>query len=139
MDGLRATNQTHEGWCLPADWNEMTILKPPGLIEYIDVVDAGARVSLATSAQNDDHRCAGCGSLLFDGDDGFESAEGRAFSAPSDSAAVTQHAQCLRGSRSVEVRCATCDSHVGHVFPDGPWPTGLRYQIDDDAPALLDS
>lgn len=115
----------------------MSIYEPPGLIEYADVTDVGPLVSVTVPARNDirDYRCAGCGSLLFDGEDSIQGGEGRAFFAPVDPAVLTQHRHWQSGTPSVELRCAACDSHVGHVYPDGPWPTGLRYQIDD-APAL---
>lgn len=117
------------------------IFEAPGLIEYIDVADHGIRASACAAEARDaaDYRCTGCGHLLFNGEDGIVRDAGDAFFAPVDPAVLTQHAQCLDGARSVELRCATCDSHVGHVFPDGPWPTGLRYQIDAEIPIVLDS
>jgi peptide-methionine (R)-S-oxide reductase len=52
------------------------------------------------------------------------------FTAPADPAVVSEHADTSYGMRRVEARCAKCDGHLGHVFPDGPGPAGLRYCIN---------
>ena len=75
--------------------------------------------------------CRLCGLPLFRHQTKFESGTGwPSFHAPFDAAHVKEIADTSYGMRRVETRCARCDSHQGHVFPDGPRPTGLRYCIN---------
>jgi peptide-methionine (R)-S-oxide reductase len=74
------------------------------------------------------YACAACGNLLFDSDDKYDSGSGwPSFTRPVAEDAVSNHEDNTHGMRRVETRCAVCDSHLGHVFPDGPPPTGLRF------------
>lgn len=76
-------------------------------------------------------RCAGCQTLLFDGGLQFESGTGwPSFQAPVEPDHLSYHLDSSHGMQRVEVCCAICDGHLGHVFADGPPPTGLRYCLN---------
>jgi peptide-methionine (R)-S-oxide reductase len=89
-----------------------------------------------TGALWDDHApgrylCAGCGTELFASSDKFESGSGwPSFTRPSSARAVETERDSSHGMERVEVHCRACGGHLGHVFQDGPAPTGERYCIN---------
>ncbi len=81
-----------------------------------------------------EYKCAGCGQPLFESDDKYDSGSGwPSFTAPADQQAVEVNQDQTHGMVRTEVVCSKCSGHLGHVFPDGPGPEGLRYCINSAA------
>jgi len=116
--------KTEEEWRAELDPDRYAILRqaatePPWSGELL--IDHGEGV----------YRCGACGAELFRSDTKFDSGSGwPSFYEPAFEGAVELEEDNTLGMRRIEVRCAKCDSHLGHVFPDGPAPTGDRYCIN---------
>ena len=87
--------------------------------EYYNHIDKGV------------YRCVCCGAELFTSSDKYDSGSGwPSFTRPTDGDNVTEKNDTTHGLVRTEARCSQCDAHLGHVFEDGPQPTGLRYCIN---------
>jgi peptide-methionine (R)-S-oxide reductase len=87
--------------------------------------------ALTENRETGNYHCAGCGALLFESGAKFDSGCGwPSFTLPAASTTVSEREDLSFGMRRIEVTCANCGGHLGHVFPDGPGPVGLRYCIN---------
>jgi peptide-methionine (R)-S-oxide reductase len=122
-----AVQKTDEEWRAELTPEQYEVLRrqatePPFAGAYVDTEDPGT------------YRCAGCGAELFSSDTKYHSGSGwPSFYQPTTEDAVELESDRSHGMTRTEVRCASCGGHLGHLFPDGPNPTGLRYCINSCA------
>jgi peptide-methionine (R)-S-oxide reductase len=120
-------DKTEQEWQAELSPEQYTVLRLKGTEapfsgEYDHVFEPGT------------YHCAGCGTELFVSEAKYDSGCGwPAFSAPADAEAVEEETDTTYGMVRTEVMCASCGGHLGHVFPDGPGPTGQRYCINSTA------
>ena len=96
--------------------------EPPFSGKYCDTKEQGI------------YNCVCCGARLFDASSKYDSGSGwPSFWEPAEQSNIEEREDLSHGMRRVEIVCARCDAHLGHVFPDGPEPTGLRYCVNSGA------
>ncbi len=116
--------KTDEEWRAELDPDRFAILRQAG-------TEPPWSGELLVNHEDGVYRCGACNAELFRSDAKFESGSGwPSFFQPVSEDAVELEEDVSHGMRRIEVRCGTCDSHLGHVFPDGPAPTGQRYCIN---------
>ena len=124
---MTKVQKTEAEWRAELDPEQYRVLREKGTEapfsgEYDHVFEAGT------------YRCAGCGAELFSSEAKYDSGCGwPAFSAPASGEAIDEETDTTYGMVRTEVMCSNCGGHLGHVFPDGPRPTGLRYCINSAA------
>ncbi len=120
-----------------AEWK--TILSPEQFrITRLKGTESAGTGALCSAHDAGKYSCICCDTLLFDSSIKFESGTGwPSFTQPIKENAIKYHKDESLGMTRVEVMCNACDGHLGHVFPDGPEPSGLRYCINSESIQLI--
>lgn len=124
IKGLKKVKKTNEEWKKELTEMEYKVLREKGTEraftgEYNNMKEKGV------------YTCAGCGTELFSSDTKYDSGSGwPSFFKPINETNVTEKSDVSFGMVRTEVLCAVCDGHLGHVFDDGPQPTGMRYCVN---------
>lgn len=110
-----------------AEWKQQLTAEQYEVLRRAGTERAGSG-EYASCKEPGTYHCAGCGAALFESGTKYESGTGwPSFWEPIEKDAVAEKSDATHGMVRTEVLCASCDGHLGHVFPDGPKPTGLRY------------
>jgi peptide-methionine (R)-S-oxide reductase len=118
------TRKTEEDWKKELTPEQYRILRQKG-------TEPAFSGEYAHTKTPGNYKCAACGEELFESDTKYDSGSGwPSFYKPVEGEKVEEHVDDSYGMRRVEVTCSACGSHLGHVFPDGPKPTGMRYCIN---------
>jgi len=127
MTGTRDTSLTDAEWRSKLTPEQYRILREGG-------TEPPWSGNLLGNKAKGEYRCAACGEALFMSDSKYDSGSGwPSFTRPAGEESVSELTDSSHGMVRTEVRCAKCKGHLGHVFPDGPGPEGLRYCINSAA------
>jgi peptide-methionine (R)-S-oxide reductase len=123
-DQDKKINKTEEEWKKELSAEEYRVLREKGT-EYPHTNEYNKHFEEGV------YHCAGCGTPLFSSKTKYDSGSGwPAFFAPFEGQSITEHRDTSHGMIRVEVTCSNCGGHLGHVFNDGPAPTGMRYCVN---------
>ena len=124
---MEKVNKTNAEWRTELDPVQYHVLREAG-------TERAFAGKLTDEKREGEFRCAGCGTTVFASATKFDRGSGwPSFTAPADGEVVAEYRDVSHGMVRTEVRCAVCEGHLGHVFPDGPGPDGLRYCINSAA------